>query len=81
MLYSGVTRSKEITMSDEPDAYQTYILRLWRARCHGEWQWRVSLESPYKGERLWFTGLESLFVYLNEQCDRQAPTPSEAPDT
>ena len=80
-MYSGFTRRKEITMSDEPDAYQTYILRLWRARCRGEWQWRVSLESPYKSERQWFTGLEPLFVYLSEQCDRQAPMPAEAPDT
>jgi hypothetical protein len=65
-------------MNDEPDAYQTYILRLWRARCRGEWEWRVSLESPSRGERQWFSGLEPLFVYLSEQCDRPAP---KAPET
>jgi hypothetical protein len=68
-------------MSDEPDAYQTYILRLWRGRYHGEWQWRACLESSSRGERQWFTGLEALFVYLSEQCDRQAPMQAEAPDT
>jgi len=68
-------------MSEEPDAYQTYILRLWRARCHGEWQWRVFIENPSKGERQWFTGLEPLFVYLSDQCDRQAPMHAEAQDT
>jgi hypothetical protein len=67
-------------MSDEADGYQTYILRLWRARCHGEWQWRVCLEGPARDERHWFNGLEPLFGYLSEQCDRQAPTPTEAPD-
>jgi hypothetical protein len=30
-------------MDDEPNGYQTYVLRLWRARCRGKWQWRVSI--------------------------------------
>jgi hypothetical protein len=65
-------------MSDEPDAYQTYLLRLWRARCQGRWQWRASIESPHTGERQWFATLEQMFLYLSEECERQAP---HTPDT
>lgn len=61
-------------MSDEPDAYQTYVLRLWRAKCQGKWQTRASLESPHTGERQVFASLEQLFAYLNEQRERQAMT-------
>lgn len=58
-------------MSNEPDAYQTYLLRLWRARCHGKWQWRASLESPRTGERQLFAGLPQLFAFVAERCDEQ----------
>ena len=60
-------------MSDEPDAYQTYVLRLWRAQCQGEWQWRASLESPHTGERQAFASLEQLFAFLGERCEESAP--------
>ena len=56
-------------MNDEPDAYQIYVLRLWRARCQGQWQWRVSVESPHTGERQWFAGLEQFYAFLNESCN------------
>jgi hypothetical protein len=56
---------------NEPDAYQTYVVRLWRAQCHGVWQWRASLESPYTGERFTFATLEQLLALLNERCDGQ----------
>jgi hypothetical protein len=58
-------------MSDEPDAYQTYVLRLWRAKCEGQWQWRGSLESRRTGERQVFAGLRQLFVFLSERCEEQ----------
>jgi hypothetical protein len=58
-------------MSDEPDAYQTYLLRLWRARCRGVWQWRASLESRHTGERQVFGSLEQLFTFLCERCEGQ----------
>ncbi len=64
-------------MSDELDAYQTYLLHLWRARCKGEWQWRASLESPRTGERQSFAGLEQLFVFVGDLCQRRAPVTSE----
>ena len=65
-------------MDDEPDAYQTFVLRLWRARCRGQWEWRASIEVPRTGERQVFAGLQRLFAYLSERCDRQVPDP---PDT
>ncbi len=71
----------KMSMNDEPDAYQTYVLRLWRARYKGRWQWRASIESPHTGERLAFAGLEQLFAYLSEQCDRQVSHTPEAPGT
>jgi hypothetical protein len=74
-------RVKEIPMSDEPDAYQSYLLRLWRAKRKGEWQWYASLESPSTGERQWFPSLAQAFTYLNEQCERQVPEHPEGPGT
>ena len=68
-------------MNDEPDAYQVYMLRLWRARCKGKWQWRASIESPHTGERQWFASLERLFAFLSERCEAQAPDAPEAPGT
>jgi hypothetical protein len=60
-------------MSDEPDGYQAYMLRLWHARCKGKWQWRVSLESPHTGERQVFASLEQFFAFLSERCGCQVP--------
>jgi len=58
-------------MSDEPDAYQSYLLHLWRVPSQGSWQWRASLESPRTGERQLFGGLRQLFVFLSERCEEQ----------
>ena len=60
-------------MSDEPDGYQAYMLRLWRARCKGQWQWRASIENPHTGERQVFASLEQFFAFLCERCDSQTP--------
>jgi hypothetical protein len=68
-------------MSDEPDSYQTYLMHLWRVSYKGKRQWRASIESPHTGERQVFAGLEQLFAYLSEQCERQAPqTPDTCPE-
>ena len=73
-----------LPMDDEPDAYQTYVLRLWRARCQGKWQWRASIESPHTGERQLFASLEQLFTFVSERCESQSPDASyektELPD-
>jgi hypothetical protein len=68
-------------MSEERDAYQAYLLRLWRVPCQGRWQWRASIEIPRTGERQLFGGLQQLFAYLSEQCERQTPDRPEAPGT
>jgi hypothetical protein len=60
-----------MAMHDEPDAYQSYLLRLWRARCGGEWQWRASIESRRTGEHQLFASPEQLLAFLWEQFDRQ----------
>jgi hypothetical protein len=68
-------------MSDDRDGYQAYLLRLWRARYRGEWQWRASLESRRTGEHQAFAGLRQLFVFLSERCDSQAAgTPDTCPE-
>jgi len=58
-------------MSEERDAYQAYLLRLWRVPCQGRWQWRASLENPRTGERQLFAGLQQLFAFVAERCDGQ----------
>ena len=58
-------------MSDEPSGYQVYLLRLWRVRYKGKWQWRASLQSPHTEERQLFAGLPQLFAFLGERCDGQ----------
>lgn len=67
----------EMAMDDEPDAYQTYLLRLWRAHCQGKWQWRASIESRRTGEHQVFSSLEQLFAFLCERCEAQAPVAPE----
>lgn len=67
-------------MSDEHDGYQAYLLRLWRARCQGEWQWRASIESRHTGERQAFAGLEQLFAFLGERCEGEITGTRQVPD-
>jgi hypothetical protein len=66
---------------DELDGYQVYLLRVWRAQCNCQWQWRASIESPGSGERRSFASLEQLYAYLGEQCERQLLEATELPDT
>ncbi len=65
-------------MDDEPDACQTYVLRLWRAKGQAKWQWHASIESLHTGECHAFASLEQLFAYWSEQCECQV---SDVPDT
>ncbi|MGD2105947.1 MAG: hypothetical protein PVJ55_12625 [Anaerolineae bacterium] len=53
-------------MTDSPQRYHSYLLRLWQANINGESVWRASLES-HSGERQGFADLESLFAFLEEQ--------------
>jgi hypothetical protein len=54
-------------MPEEPQEYQSYLLRLWRTSSHGGPVWRASLESAQTGERRGFADLESFFAFLAEQ--------------
>jgi hypothetical protein len=65
--------------ANESDGYQVYLLRLWRAQCKGQWEWRASIESPGSGERQSFASLEQLSAYLREQWERQVPDPTQLP--
>jgi hypothetical protein len=60
---------------DERDRYQSYLLRLWRAKAHGKWSWRASLESPRTGERQLFPCLEHLFSFLSNRCEASVGEP------
>jgi hypothetical protein len=62
---------KRLSVSDEPDGHQTYVLRLWRA----------SIGSPHMGKRQVFASLEQLFAYWSEHCECQVPPTPEAPGT
>jgi hypothetical protein len=68
-----------MSIEDESDGYQAYLLRLWRARCKGRWQWRASIEIPGTGERLLFANLEQLSSYLKGQCEQKVPDPTTLP--
>ena len=50
----------------ERSDYQSYLLRLWRAK-EGEEGWRASLESAQTGERKGFATLDALFDYVRSQ--------------
>ncbi len=55
-------------MSEAPQSYLAYLLRLWAAREEGRVVWRASLDSPQTGERLGFASLDRLFAFVREQC-------------
>jgi hypothetical protein len=48
-------------------AYQSYLLRLWRARSGEHTVWRASLENPHTGERVGFASLKQLLAFLEDQ--------------
>ena len=50
----------------EVSDYQSYLLRLWRAK-EGEGGWRASLESAQTGQRKGFATLDALFDYVRSR--------------
>lgn len=58
--------SEKAGRAGEPSDYQSYLLRLWRAK-EGEGGWRASLESAQTGERKGFATLDALFEYVRSQ--------------
>ena len=68
-------------MPEEPQAYQSYLLRLWRISNQGKAVWRASLESAQTGERRTFADLASLVAFLEEQTGADARSEDHRPST
>jgi hypothetical protein len=68
-------------MAEEPQEYQSFLLRLWRTSHNGKPGWRASLESAQTGERRGFADLASLIAFLKEQTDADARSEDYSPST
>jgi hypothetical protein len=68
-------------MAEEPQEYQSYLLRLWRISRHGRPSWRASLESAQTGERHGFADLASLVAFLEAQTGGDASQDDRLPST
>ena len=68
-------------MPEEPQEYQSYLLRLWRTSSQGKLAWRASLESAQTGERRGFADLASLFAFLEQQTGDDASQDDRLPST
>jgi hypothetical protein len=67
-------------MRDEPDDYLAYLLRLWRVRYQGRWQWRASIDSPHTGERRSFGTLAGLLTFLEDKTRQEGPRGAKSTD-
>jgi hypothetical protein len=68
-------------MAEEPQEYQSYLLRLWRSSSRGKPTWRASLESAQSGERRGFADLASLFAFLEQQTSSNSARGAHPPAT
>jgi len=68
-------------MVDEPQEYQSYLLRLWRTSSRVKPTWRASLESAQTGERRGFADLESLIVFLVQETTSNSEHGARPPAT
>ena len=64
-------------MSTELLAYQSYLLRLWRAPGGAGQPWRASLEDTLTGERRGFADLEALVAYLRDEIEGESAPEQE----
>lgn len=60
-------------MANHQAQYRAYLLRIWPAKEGERTVWRASLEDPHTGQRLGFSNLERLFVYLSDQTTMSDP--------
>lgn len=65
-------------MDTERLAYQSYLLRLWRAPGGAGQPWRASLEDTLTGECTGFADLEALYAFLHVQIEGY-PVPGGEP--
>ena len=57
-------------MREKPEQYNSYLLRVWRAREIKD-TWRVSLENAQTHELRGFASLEEVFEFLSHRGGRQ----------
>jgi hypothetical protein len=55
----------------ESDAYQAYLLRLWRVQYNGTTVWRAAIENAHSRERYGFANLDELIIFLRQQTDEK----------
>jgi hypothetical protein len=53
-------------MSNQPERYKAYLLRMWQVNRDGEWALRASLENVHTGERRGFASLDALIEFLRQ---------------
>ena len=68
-------------MAEEPQEYQSYLLRLWRTSSRGKPTWRASLESAQTGEQRGFADLGSRFAFLEQETASNTEDGSRLPAT
>lgn len=51
-------------MSNQPERYTAYLLRIWQVNRDGERDFRISLENIHTGERRGFASVEALTAFL-----------------
>lgn len=56
-------------MKDQPQRYDSFLLRLWRLPGPTGLTWRIMLENPHSGERYSFASLETLTNFLKTRFD------------
>ena len=64
------TLPRQTHHGQQPVNSRTYILRVWCADETQTGAWLASLEEPSTGERLGFSSLEQLFVFIMELSER-----------
>ena len=57
-------------MSDKPEDYTSYLLRVWRVREFRD-TWRISLENAQTHELRGFASLEEVFEFLSQKMKRE----------
>lgn len=68
-------------MSKPETRYIAYLVRMWSTNdAQGEVVWRASIQSPGETARRGFESLESLFVFLRQECKRSESSESSEPD-
>lgn len=58
-------------MSDKPEDYTSYLLRVWRVREFRD-AWRVSLENAQTHELRGFASLEEVFEFLSQKMESES---------